>query len=356
MADLFTPVRVGRYELSSRIVMAPMTRSRSPGGVPTELVRLYYEQRASAGLIVTEAIAPVRDGHGYVASPGLHTGEQVAAWRKVTDAVHRRAGRIFAQLMHVGRISHPLLLDGRTPIAPSPVRPAGNAHTEAGPAPFVTPRAMTESDIAQAIAGFGRAARLALSAGFDGVEIHGANGYLPHQFLATNTNRRSDAWGGSIENRARLLLEITRAAADAIGADRVGVRISPDYAYNSIVEDDPQALYAYVAEQLDAEGLAYLHVVDAQPGWDVPDLILGHYRGTLILNQGYDRARADSDIADGRADLVSFGVPFIANPDLPERLRTGARLNAPDPSTFYTSGARGYTDYPTLDQSQAEAA
>ncbi len=227
MADLFTPVRLGRYELPSRIVMAPMTRSRSPGALPNELNRLYYEQRASAGLIVTEAIAPVRDGHGYVATPGLYTMEQVAAWRRVTDAVHRKGGRIFAQLMHVGRISHPLLLDGRTPLAPSAVRPAGNAHTEEGPAAFITPRSMTESDIAEAIAGFGRAARLAGAAGFDGVEIHGANGYLPHQFLATNTNRRSDGWGGSIENRARFLLEVTRAAADSIGADRGGVRISP---------------------------------------------------------------------------------------------------------------------------------
>ena len=356
MTDLFSPVRLGRLDLPNRIVMAPMTRNRSPGGVPSDLVRTYYAQRASAGLIVTEGIAPEPIGHGYIHTPGLYSAEQIAAWKRVTDAVHADGGRIFAQLMHAGRISHPALVDGRTPVAPSAVRPAGHAHLEEGPAGHITPRSLAEPEILKTIAAFARAARNAVKAGFDGVEIHGANGYLPHQFLAANANLRTDAWGGSPEKRARFLVEVAAAAAGAIGADRVGVRISPGNRYNDIAEPDAPAVYAHVADRLDTLGLAYLHVYDTKPGFDVADLVLGHYRGRVILNGGYDRALAEEDLADGRADLVAFGTPFIANPDLPERLRTGAALAAADPATFYTHEARGYIDYPALGEPLPQAA
>jgi N-ethylmaleimide reductase len=348
MKDLFTPVRVGGHELRNRIVMAPMTRDRAPGALPNDLMRLYYEQRASAGLIVTEGIAPDRYGHGYVDTPGLYTAAQVAGWRKVTDAVHAQGGRIFAQLMHTGRISHPSFLDGRTPIAPSAVRPAGSAHTEEGSAEFITPRRLETEEVTGIVSGYARAAKLAIAAGFDGIEIHAANGYLPHQFLATNTNLRTDKWGGSVPNRARFLLETVEAATLAIGSDRVAVRISPGHGYNDIEERDAEVVSAFVAHRLSALNLAYLHVLDSKPGFDVPALIRANYRGTLMLNNGYDRERANAEIGTGKADLISFGVPFLANPDLPERLRIGAQLNEPDPATFYSGGERGYTDYPAL--------
>lgn len=348
MIDLFTPVRLGRYILPHRAVMAPMTRNRSPGAVPSELVRIYYEQRASAALIVTEGIAPVADGHGYVDTPGLYTDEQVAGWKRVTDAVHARGGRIFAQLMHTGRISHPDFLGGRTPVAPSAVRPEGHSHTPDGTKAFVTPRYLREAEIREIVLGYAQAARNAIEAGFDGVEIHGANGYLPHQFLSTNANLRTDDWGGPVENRARFLLAVTAAVSAAIGSDRTAVRISPAHPYNDIEEEGAEASYAYVAERLQAMGLAYLHLLDCGPGFDVAALVRARYKGTIILNQGYDRARADADIAAGRGDLIAFGVPFLANPDLPERLRSGAALNPPDPATFYSGGARGYVDYPAM--------
>jgi N-ethylmaleimide reductase len=346
--DLFTPLRLGRYDLPHRIAMAPMTRGRAPDALPSDLVRTYYEQRASAALIVTEGIAPEPLGLGYRDTPGLYSSGQVSAWKRVTDAVHARGGRIFAQIMHTGRISHPDFLGGRTPVAPSAVRPAGLTWTPEGQKPFATPRYLKVAEILKVIEGYRRAASLAVEAGFDGVEIHGANGYLPHQFLSTNANVRTDDWGGSVENRARFLLAATAASAAAIGADRVGVRLSPGNRYNDIAEEGAEATYAYVARRLDAMNLSYLHVVDSKPGFAVAPLIRRNYRGTVILNGGYDRARADADIASGLADLVAFGNAFLANPDLPERLRTGAPLSTADPSTFYTGGARGYTDYPSL--------
>ena len=348
MTDLFTPIRLGRYELSNRIVMAPMTRDRAPGAVPNNMMRLYYEQRASAGLIVTEGVAPDRFGHGYVDTPGLYTADQVAGWRKVTNAVQAAGGRIFAQLMHTGRISHPLLLEGRAPVAPSPVRPAGQSHTPRGRADFVTPRALESEEIPGIISGYARAAKLAIEAGFDGVEVHAANGYLPHQFLATNTNLRVDKWGGSVPNRSRFLLETVEAIALAIGSDRVGLRVSPGHGYNDIEEADAETTYAFVAHRLSGLKLAYLHVLDSKPSFDVPALMRANYRGLLMLNNGYDRDRANADIGAGRADLVSFGAPFLANPDLPERFRLSAPLNQPDPASFYSGGAAGYTDYPAL--------
>lgn len=355
MSNLFTPVRIGRYELGNRIVMAPMTRNRATGALPNELMRLYYEQRASAGLIVTEGIAPDRYGHGYVDTPGLYSAAQVDGWRRVTGAVHARGGRIFAQLMHTGRISHPSFLDGRTPVAPSAVRPSGHAHTEQGPADFVTPRPLETEEVTGIVSAYARAARLAVAAGFDGVEIHAANGYLPNQFLATNTNLRIDKWGGTVTNRSRFVIEIAEASARAIGSDRVAVRISPGHTYNDIEEEDAEILYAFLAHRLSALNLAYLHVLDSRPGFDVPGLIRANYRGPLMLNQGYDREHAEADIAARKAELISFGTPFIANPDLPERLRTGASLSTPDQATFYGGGERGYADYPALPE-LAEAA
>lgn len=346
--DLFTPIRLGALDLPNRVVMAPMTRNRSPGNVPNALNAEYYAQRADAGLIVTEGTTPDASGRGYIDIPGLYDDRQVAGWRGVAEVVHAEGGRIFAQLMHTGRISHPDFLNGADPVAPSAVTAPGEIFTYAGPKPHGTPRALAADEIPALADTFGRAARLAREAGLDGVEVHGANGYLPNQFLAPNTNTRTDAWGGSIENRARFLLAAVDSAVAAIGGDRVGVRLSPGSGFNGIEEPEPEAVYTHVIGELAKRPLAYLHVMDSQPGWDVGAFARRHYPGTLILAGGFDRARADAAIASGQADLVGFGVPFLANPDLVERLRRAAPLNAPDKATFYGGDARGYTDYPTL--------
>lgn len=355
--DLFTPVELGPYHLPNRIVMAPMTRNRAgAGNVPTALMAEYYAQRASAGLIITEGSQVCAGGQGYPATPGIHSAEQVESWRAVTEAVHARSGRIFLQLWHVGRISHPCFQpDGAAPVAPSPIRPAGEAYTYDGPQPFVTPRALELSEIPELIEHYRLGAANAHAAGFDGVEIHAANGYLLDQFLRDGTNRRTDIYGGPVENRARLLLEVTEAVCDVWGPDRVGVRLSPLQPFNDIRDCDPQATFGYVTGALDRYGLAYLHVTEMgreQPGAAGPAFDLGElrriWRGVYITNAGYDKARANAALAAGEADLVAFGVPFIANPDLPARLARNAPLNAADPATFYGGGAEGYTDYPTL--------
>ncbi len=344
--SLFSPLRVGALNLPSRIVMAPMTRNRSPGQAPNALNAEYYAQRASAGLIVTEGTTPDASGRGYIDIPGLYDAAQVEGWCQVADAVHAKGGHIFVQLMHTGRISHPDFLDGAAPVAPSAIQAPGQIYTHEGMKPHGTPRALAAAEIPALIATYGRAAKLAREAGLDGVEVHGANGYLPGQFLAPNVNQRNDEWGGSVENRARFLLGAVDAALAAIGADRVGVRLSPGGVFNDI--HDAPATYAYVAAELAKRRLAYLHIFDTKPGFDVAALIRAHYKDTLILNGGYDRARAEADIASGLADLIAFGVPFLANPDLPERLAQGAALNTPDQATFYGGGAKGYTDYPVL--------
>ena len=346
--DLFTPVTLGALQLPNRVVMAPMTRNRSPGSVPNALNAAYYGQRAEAGLIVTEGTTPDASGRGYIDIPGLYDDAQVAGWREVGEAVHAKGGRIFVQLMHTGRISHPDFLDGAQPVAPSAIAAPGDIFTHAGMKPMALPRALETHEIRPLAETFGRAACLAREAGLDGVEVHGANGYLPNQFLAPNANTRTDEWGGSVENRARFLLAAVDSAVVAIGGDRVGVRLSPGSGFNSIAEPEPEAVYAYVIAELAKRPLAYLHVMDSQPGWDVGALARRHYPGTLILAGGFDRARADAAIAAGQADLIAFGVPFLANPDLVERLRRAAPLNAPDKATFYGGDARGYTDYPTL--------
>ncbi|MET9950766.1 alkene reductase [Streptomyces sp. NPDC006339] len=355
MTIAFSPIDLAGTRLANRIAMAPMTRSRAdrvrrtPGPATAE----YYAQRASAGLIVTEGIQPVPEGQGYPDTPGLHSREQIAAWREVTDAVHERGGKIYAQLMHAGRISHPDLLDGDLhPLAPSAVTPAGQLFAGSGLIDFVAPRELTRDQIHEAIAGFAAAARNAVEAGFDGVEIHGANGYLVHQFLATGSNRRTDEWGGPVENRIRFAVEVARAVADEIGPERTGIRLSPANPYNDITETDTEETYTRLVDALEPLGLAYLHVSEAQPG--LRDLTLDlrkRFSGTFILNPATEGPTGPESLAlieDGTADLVAFGALFLANPDLPARLKAGGPYNNPDPATFFGGDHRGYTDYPTL--------
>lgn len=365
--DLFTPIRLGSAELRNRIVMAPMTRNRAGAGqVPTEMVATYYAQRASAGLIVTEGAQVSPRGVGYPNTPGIHTGEQVAGWRRVTGAVHARGGKVFLQLWHVGRISHPSLQpDGAAPVAPSAIAPEGQVYTYDGPKPFETPRALVLDEIPIVIGEFVHGARMAKRAGFDGVEIHGANGYLVDQFLQDNTNRRTDIYGGSVENRARFLLEVTEAVAGVWGAGHVGVRLSPRGTFNSMDDSNRKETFSYAVKQLSRFGLAYLHFVDPVSGpmaeSSVGDeRLLPHLRtlfdGPVIANGGYDRDTANAAIASGEADLVSFGSLFISNPDLPARFAAGAPLAEADRSSFYGGGERGYTDYPTWTAEQRTAA
>jgi N-ethylmaleimide reductase len=355
--DLFSPVTVGRYTLRNRIAMAPMTRDRSPDAIPNALNKRYYAQRASAGLIITEGTAPAPMGVGYIDIPGMWSEAQARGWKEIADAVHAEDGRIFVQLMYVGRMSHPSFLGGATPLAPSAVKPAGTVFTKEGPAPLVTPRAMSEDEIEAALDSFADAARLAVgAAGLDGVEVHGANGYLPMQFISANTNQRTDGWGGDIARRARFHLEAMDRVIAAIGGDRVGLRISPGSTFNDI--DDPEwpKTYAYLLEELNKRRFAYLHVVVPPTSGlndlpDVPAMVRERFKGTVILAGGYDKARAEADLAQGRADMISFARLFLANPDLPERLRRNAELNTPDPATFYSGGEKGYIDYPALGES-----
>ncbi len=357
--DLLAPVRLGPYDLRNRVVMAPMTRNRAGvGSVPHELNALYYGQRASAGLIISEASQVSPQGVGYPGTPGIHSREQVEGWKLVTKAVHKRGGHIFLQLWHVGRISHPSLQpNGELPVAPSAIRPAGDAFTAVGLQPFVTPRALETHEIPGIVGQFRQGAANALAAGFDGVEIHAANGYLIDQFLRDGTNRRTDRYGGSMDNRARLLLEVTGAAVEAWGGNRVGVRLSPASPFNDMIDSNPQHTFEHAAEALNRFGLAYLHVVEAggdnaQHPFDFRSLRKA-FKGAYMANAGYTIERARAVLAAGNADLVSFGALFLANPDLPARFAQGAPLNAPDPSTFYGGGEKGYTDYPFLEAQPA---
>lgn len=352
-ADLFDPFKLGPVELANRLVMAPMTRNRAgEAGVPTALNAQYYAQRATAGLIVTEGTRPSAMGQGYPNTPGVHTDAQVAGWREVTDAVHAAGGRIAVQLMHAGRISHPVLLpSGAAPVAPSAVRPAGQAVTGSGMEDFTTPRALATEELPSIVAEFADAARRAIAAGFDLVELHGANGYLLHQFLAENTNQRTDGYGASAEGRARFVVEVTTAVARTIGGERTGLRISPAGHVNDIAEVDSLGTYTALVDALNPLGLAYLHVVEG-PATHVHDALHPRWTGPFMLNTGFtgpsDKPTAQAILSEDRADLVSFGRPFLANPDLVERLRRDAPLNEPDQPTFYGGGAEGYTDYPAL--------
>jgi N-ethylmaleimide reductase len=353
---LFSPLRLGALTLPNRIVMAPLTRNRAaPGNVATELTAQYYAQRAAAGLIISEASQVVPEGQGYQDTPGIHSDAQIAAWRKVTDAVHAAGGRIFLQAWHVGRVSHTSLQPGGgAPVAPSAIRAntktfVNNAFTETS-----EPRALDLSELPGVVAGYRRGAANAIAAGFDGIEIHAANGYLLDQFLRDGANKRTDAYGGSIENRARLPLEVMAAVIDEIGAERVGIRISPVTPANDLTDSNPQALFEYFVGELEALKPVYIHVIEGATGGprDVAPFdyaaLRRRYSGTWMVNNGYDKAMAEAAVANGTADLVAFGKPFIANPDLVERLRLGAPLNELDRDTLYGGGARGYVDYPTL--------
>ena len=355
--DIFSPLRLGPLQLPNRIVMAPMTRNRAGrGNAPGPLNATYYAQRASAGLVISEATQISPQGLGYPGTPGIHSPEQVAGWKGVTDAVHAAGGRMFLQLWHVGRISHPSLQpDGALPVAPSAIAPAGQAMTVDGMKPFVTPRALDTSEIAGIVEDYRHAARNARAAGFDGVELHGANGYLVDQFLRDGANRRTDRYGGDALNRARFLIEITEAVVGEWGAERVGVRLSPTNPFNDMRDSNPAATFATAVGELNRFGLAYLHVVepaagDPVPAGEVPDIrfFRKNWRGALIGNKGYDLARANAAIRAGCADLVSFAVLFLANPDLPIRFRRGGPFNPPDRKTFYGGAAAGYTDYPPI--------
>jgi N-ethylmaleimide reductase len=355
MSDLFSPVKLGSIAMSNRMVMAPLTRNRSSmEGVPQDINVTYYEQRATAGLIITEATPISAMGHGYPLLPGIYTDAQVAGWKKVTDAVHAKGGRIVIQLWHVGRISHPTLLNGAKPVAPSAVKPAGKAFTFNGLVDYVEPRALDASELPGIVADYVQASKNAIRAGFDGVEIHSANGYLLDQFLRDGSNKRSDIYGGSIENRARFLMEVTKAVVEAIGSDKVGLRLSPVNPFNDMKDSNPQAVFNYVTEQLNQFNLAYLHVVEGGiHGGGVADAfdfdaMRKLCKSPYMANLSYDKARGNAAIASGHADAVAYGVPFISNPDLVERFRQDAPINEADSKSFYGGTEKGYTDYPTL--------
>jgi N-ethylmaleimide reductase len=361
---LFEPFKLGPITLPNRAVMAPLTRNRAvpPGMVPSPLAVDYYGQRASAGLLITEASQVSQQGQGYQDTPGIYSKEQVAGWRRVTDRVHERKGRIFIQLWHVGRISHTSLqADGGAPVGPSAIRAKGKTFIGGTFADISEPRALKLNEIPGIIDGFKRAASNALEAGFDGVEIHGANGYLLDQFAKDGANKRTDAYGGSIENRARLMLEVSKVVASEVGAERAGIRISPVTPANDISDSNPQALFDYIVDELEALKLVYIHVIEGATGgprdnapFDYASL-RRRFKRAYIANNGYDLELANEVLAANAADLIAFGKPFIANPDLVERLKKGAPLNAPDKATFYGGGAKGYTDYPALGETLTAA-
>ena len=354
--SLFAPFSLGAIPLNNRIAMAPMTRSRSgEERIPGEMTLRYYVQRATAGVLITEATQVHPTGVGYLGTPGIHSQKQVAAWRRITDAVHAEGGRIILQLWHVGRISHTSLQPGgQAPVAPSPIAAQGQTFTMQGLQPFSTPRELSVDDIREVVGQFAHGARNALRAGFDGVEIHAANGYLIDEFLRDGSNHRTDSYGGSPENRVRFLREVTEAVAGVWGAGRVGVRLSPLSPFNDMHDSDPRTTFRIAAEALRPLGLAYLHVIEPVSGASdgptsrITPLLKRTFGGTVMANGGYTRATAEAALASGEADLVSIGARFISNPDLIERLETGAELAAPDASTFYVGGEKGYTDYPSL--------
>jgi N-ethylmaleimide reductase len=356
---LLSSVQVGRYTLPNRLVMAPLTRNRAgAGNTPRALNATYYAQRASAGLIITEASQISPQGMGYPATPGIHSSEQVEGWKLVTQAVHDRGGHIFLQLWHVGRISHPdLQPNGALPVAPSAIAPKGEASTYEGQKPFVTPRALETDEVPGIVEQYRQAAKNALEAGFDGVEVHSANGYLLDQFLRDGSNQRTDQYGGSIENRARLLLEVIDAVVEVWGSDRVGLRLSPSGTFNDMSDSNPEALFRYVVQELNQRNLAYLHLIEPREDNGAPEgqdlsshFFRSIYNGTIIAAGGYDRELAEETIAKGDADLIAFGRWYISNPDLVERFAQNAPLNQYDRSTFYGGDETGYTDYPTLER------
>ncbi|KAB8319538.1 alkene reductase [Tolypothrix campylonemoides VB511288] len=355
--NLFTPVQLGPYTLPNRIVMAPMTRLRAIDNVPNSLMATYYAQRATAGLIVTECTMVSPLSLGYMNCPGIYSEEHIAGWRQVTNAVHEKGGRIFLQLWHSGRVSHPSLLGGELPVAPSAIAASGTLHTPIGKVAMETPRALETHEIPEIVEQFRKGAENALAAGFDGVELHGAFGYLIDQFLQDCTNQRTDEYGGSIENRARFVLEVVEAVASVWSANRVGIKLSPSNTYYGMGDSNPQETFGYAIDALNRFDLAYLHLMEPNEV-DLANRVVMNpvtpyfrkiYEGTLITNGDYDHHKGDSILASGDADLVSFGKLFIANPDLPKRFELNASLNTPNPKTFYAPDEKGYTDYPFLE-------
>ncbi len=357
---LLESIQLGQYSLKNRIVMAPLTRNRAKeGNVPQPINAEYYRQRATAGLIISEATQISPQGQGYPFTPGIYSAEQVTGWKLVTTAVHDRGGRIFVQLWHVGRISHPCFQpDGGLPVAPSAIAPAGEAATFTGPQPYVVPRALETAEIPGIVADYRRAAENALAAGFDGVEVHGANGYLLDQFLHDGSNQRTDEYGGSIANRARLLLEVIKVVIDVCGQDRVGVRLSPSGKFGTMSDSDPMALFTYVVQEIDRLNLAYVHIIEPRVAGNEtvenPDMALSThyfrtiYHGTMISAGGHDLQTGEETLTHGDADLIAYGRLYISNPDLPDRFATGSPLNPYDRSTFYGGSEAGYIDYPML--------
>jgi len=354
MNPLFTPLELGALITPNRVFMAPLTRCRADDGhVPGALMAEYYAQRASAGLIIAEATMAMAGNSAFWKEPGIYSAEQIAGWKQTTDAVHAAGGRIFLQIWHGGRACHPLLNEGAQPVAPSALAITNDmVNTPAGKKAYVVPRALRADELPGIVEGFRVAAENARSAGFDGVEVHGANGYLLDEFLRDGANQRTDAYGGALENRARLLFEVVEATSRVWGSDRVGLRISPLNSYNSMLDSDPIGLATWLADRLNDYGLAYLHVMRGdflrQQSGDVMTPVRAHYRGVLVGNMGYSGDEASAAIAAGKIDAVAFGSGFLANPDLPARMNAGAPLNAPLPDRFYTPGAEGYTDYPVL--------
>jgi N-ethylmaleimide reductase len=354
MTTLFSPIKVGALTAPNRIFMAPLTRCRADAEhVPTALMAEYYSQRASAGLLIAEATMAMAGNSAFWMEPGIHSAAQVTGWKLTTDAVHAAGGHIFLQIWHGGRACHPLLNGGAQPVAPSPIAIIGDeVHTPEGKKPYVIPRELRDDELPGIVAGFAKAAENAKAAGFDGVEVHGANGYLLDQFLRDGSNKRTGPYGGPVESRARLLLEVLAAVCKVWGSDRVGLRLSPLNSYNSMIDSDPVGLATWLARRLNDFDLAYLHLMRGdffqQQQGDVVTPVREYYKGVLIGNMGYTADEAQSAIAAGKLDAVAFGTGFLANPDLPARIKAGAPLNKVDPATFYTPGPAGYTDYPTM--------
>lgn len=351
---LFNSIQAGSISLNNRIIMAPLTRMRSnTEHIPNELMAEYYRQRASAGLIISECTMIAENTSAFGTEPGIYNTAQINEWKKITKAVHENSGKIVMQIWHSGRAAHPNLNNGHENIAPSSIAISTEINTPQGKFANTIPREITTLEIPVLVQAYAQAAKNAIKAGFDGVEIHGANGYLVDQFLRDGTNKRTDNYGGSLKNRARFLFEILTAVSSAIGSKRVGLRISPLNSYNDMIDSDPLALTEFLAKELNRFSLAYLHIMRSdmlqiQTG-DIMPIARKHYKGVLVGNIGYSAEEAEQAIKDGQLDAVAFGVAFIANPDLPARIKAGAQLNTPDPSTFYTQGAEGYTDYPTME-------
>ena len=355
--SLFSAVNAGSISMANRFAMAPLTRARAVGHMPNELMAEYYSQRAGAGLVITECTMVTPQTSAFGNDPGIYSDEQVEAWKKVTDAVHAKGGKIVMQIWHAGRAAHPLLNDGKEAVSASAIAINDETHTPESKKPYTTPRELAKDELVAIVEDFRKGAANAIKAGFDGVEVHGANGYLIDQFLRESANTRTDEYGGPIENRARLLFEVLTTVTDEIGADKVGLRLSPLNSFQDMKTEDPVAWISWLASELNQFNLAYLHVMRADffgvQKADVLTPARENFKGHLMVNMGYSAEEAAETIADNKADSVAFGVPLLANPDFPARVKAGAALNEPDQNTFYTDGAEGYTDYPFMETAEA---